>query len=874
MLKTISKFFVKIFGSQNERELKRLWPIVARVNAFEPSISALSDLDLRKKTDELRERLARGEILDDLLPEAFAAVREASKRASKMRHFDVQLIGGITLHRGRIAEMATGEGKTLVATLAAYLNALPAKGVHIVTVNDYLARRDTQWMGPIYDFLGLKTAVIQHDYDEAYIYDKDFVPDPENKMHNLKPCSRKEAYLADITYGTNNNFGFDYLRDNMKIHKDTQVQRKWHYAIVDEVDSILIDEARTPLIISGPSEESTDKYYISDKIAHQLSKGADYEVKEKEHQVILTENGILKAEKLAGVDSFYTGQNMDWPHHIEQSLRAKELYRLDKDYIVKDGEVIIVDEFTGRLMPGRRWSDGLHQAVEAKENLSIVGENQTLATITLQNYFKMYEKLSGMTGTASTEAMEFERIYKLSVTVIPPNMPMNRTSYTDVIYRTKKEKNTAIIEEIVQVHEQGRPVLVGTTSIENSELISNMLNKRGVKHEVLNAKQHEREAYIVSQAGQKNTVTIATNMAGRGTDIILGEGVAELGGLHVLGTERHEARRIDNQLRGRAGRQGDPGSSRFILALEDDLLRIFAPQWVSNLLQKLGMEEGQPIESRMISNTIEKAQKKMESHNFDIRKQLLEYDEVMNLQRKTIYGQRQEILEGQNVREKILEMIEDQVFTVMDIYIPRNTPQQSWDLKGLAEWFRVKLNINLQPEELAPLKTDKNVEDCLIDKVNLSYQQREEAIGIEHMRQIERHLLLRTIDEKWKEHLYAMDYLRSGIGLKSYAQMDPKAAYKKEGFNFFEQMAAAIKAEVAGLIMRLRITQEDETTLAQRAQPTTFVKRELGQFESAQQNNKPEAKPKPIVGAPKYGRNDPCPCGSGKKYKKCCGQRS
>ncbi|MFH1230841.1 MAG: preprotein translocase subunit SecA, partial [Planctomycetota bacterium] len=626
----------KIFPSRNERIINSLWQVVDRINSFERVMQLYSDEQLRQKTDEFRQRLKEGQTLDDILPEAFAVVREASKRTTKMRHFDVQLIGGIVLHQGKIAEMVTGEGKTVVATLSAYLNALTSKPVHIVTVNDYLAKRDREWMGPIYELLGLTVGVIHAQMDNT---------------------ERKFAYNCDITYGTNSEFGFDYLRDNMKATFESQVQRGYYYAIVDEVDSILIDEARTPHIISGPAEESTNDYYLAERVAKQLKKDSDYTIKEKENVVILTEQGIENAQKFVGVDSFYTGKNMEWPHHIEQALRAKELYHHDKEYIVKDNEVIIVDEFTGRLMPGRRWSDGLHQAIEAHENIKIREENQTLATVTLQNYFRMYEKLAGMTGTALTEAMEFFSIYKLEVVTIPTNQTLIRYTNPDMVFRTEEEKFDAIVEEIARINETGRPVLVGTTSIENSEKVSDKLKRQGIKHEVLNAKHHEREAQIIAKSGQPGAVTIATNMAGRGTDIVLGEGVAKLGGLHILGTERHEARRIDNQLRGRAGRQGDPGSSQFMLCLEDHILRVFAPQWVSQLLLKLGMVEGQPIESRMVSNAIEKAQKRMEAHNFDIRKQLLDYDKVMNEQRTLIYGQRQKMLKGENTKEMVMDMI-------------------------------------------------------------------------------------------------------------------------------------------------------------------------------------------------------------------------
>ncbi|HLD36107.1 MAG TPA: SEC-C metal-binding domain-containing protein, partial [Planctomycetota bacterium] len=668
---------------------------------------------------------------------------------------------------------------------------------------------------------------------------------------------------------------------------DSQVQRGYFYAVVDEVDSILIDEARTPLIISGPAEESTDKYYVAERTAKQLKKDIDYAVKEKENSVILTDSGIERAQKLVGVDTFYTGQNMEWPHHIEQALRAKELYRKDKDYIVKDNEVIIVDEFTGRLMPGRRWSDGLHQAVEAHENLKIREENQTLATITLQNYFRMYAKLSGMTGTAITEAMEFFSIYKLEVVTIPTNMKMNRDSYPDLVFRTEEEKFESISEEIVRMNATGRPILVGTTSIENSERISDLLKRRGVKHDVLNAKQHEREAQIVGQAGQHSMVTIATNMAGRGTDIVLGEGVAKLGGLHILGTERHEARRIDNQLRGRAGRQGDPGSSQFILSLEDHILRLFAPQWVSQLLLKLGMEKGQPIASRLVSNAIEKAQKRMESHNFDIRKNLLDYDKVMNEQRLIIYGQRQKMLKGEGTKEMVMEMIKDAIYNAIDKFLPEKS--REWDYQGLSDLLKQKVGVNIPASELEALKSDvEGLEERIISEAAKSYDEREQKLGPEYMRKVERYIMLEKIDDKWKNHLYAMDYLRSGIGLRSYAQIDPKMEYKREGYRMFDELLASVKNEVSELIFKVQPVKELEEELAKIWKISDTSHKELGSFETiksappGQSQNAPDnaglqppvERPKPIIGSSRdIGRNDPCPCGSGKKFKKCCGAR-
>ena len=961
LVEKVNKILSRLFGSRNERLIKTMLPVVIQINGHEEAIKTKTDEELRAKTEEFRKRIAAGETLDELLPEAFAVVREASRRAIGLRHYDVQFIGGMALHRGMISEMITGEGKTLVATGPSYLNALAGNGVHIVTVNDYLARRDVQWMGPIYHALGLTVGCIQHE--ESFRFDPTHEPDPANRMRALRPCTRKEAYLADITYGTNNEFGFDYLRDNMRVRKEDQSQRTLHYAIIDEADNILIDEARTPLIISGPSEESTDKYRKAHTLARQLKKGVDYEVKEKEHSCILTEDGIDRAERLVGVDSFYTGANMEWPHHIEQSLKAKELMLRDKDYVVKDGEIIIVDEFTGRLMPGRRWSDGLHQAVEAKEGLVVKEENQTLATVTLQNLFRMYKKIAGMTGTAATEAMELDKVYGLEVLVIPPNRILIRHEYPDVVFRTKPEKHVAIIDEIVRLHRTGRPVLVGTTSIENSERVSDMLNKRGVIHEVLNAKHHEREAHIVSLAGQLGRLTISTNMAGRGTDILLGKfseplgvrfltdwlfechglpfenadlkdlkpeeiralihrvidenaskirsdvpaaeikatvdtyierGVAALGGLHVLGTERHEARRIDNQLRGRAGRQGDPGASQFILSLEDELLRIFAPEWVSNILHRLGMTEGQPIESAMVSNSIRKAQKKMEEHNFEIRKNLLEYDGVMNEQRKIIYGQRQEILQGKEVRGMIFEMIEQVIATAIDLYLPVEGKKQDYDHPGLAEWGKRRFGVALAADELAKLSPEE-LEKHILAKVTQSYVDRETTVGAEVMRMTERYLLLDRIDVKWKDHLATMESLRSAIGLRSVAQIDPKVAYKREGYELFESMLESIRDEVSDLIFKIRLGKETEKQLEQRWQPTQYqeagapaaaVPAPVAHGASAGGGPErgpagapgrsggpppPEAKPKPIVGGQHVGRNDPCPCGSGLKFKKCHG---
>lgn len=868
----------KIFGTSNDRYLKKIKPIVDHINALEPKMIALTDGELRQKTDEFKERLSRGETLDDILPEAFAVVREASRRIliapnpdsphRTMRHFDVQLIGGIVLHEGKIAEMATGEGKTLVATLPAYLNALTGKGVHIVTVNDYLAKRDRDWMSPLYEFLGLKAGAIQSHQSQE---------------------EKKDAYSCDITYGTNNEFGFDYLRDNMRVQVEDQVQlrRGLNYAIVDEVDSILVDEARTPLIISGPAEESTEKYYIADKVARRLKAGKDFEIKEKERMAHLTEQGIEEVEKLLNVDSIYTDRNMEWPHYIEQALRAHHLFKNDRDYIVKDGEVVIVDEFTGRLMEGRVWSDGLHQAVQAKENQRIKEENQTLATITLQNFYRLYKKLAGMTGTAMTEAAEFDKIYKLEVVVIPTNKPMRRTNYPDRVYRTEKEKFDAIIKEIVDVHKEGRPVLVGTVSIEKSEILSEKLSREGIEHEVLNAKHHEREAHIVAKAGQPGNVTIATNMAGRGTDIVLGEGVSARGGLHIIGTERHEARRIDNQLRGRAARQGDPGSSRFYVSLQDDLMRIFASERVSSLLKMFGMEEGMAIEHSMVTKSIERAQRKVEEHNFEIRKHLLEYDEVMDEQRKTIYSMRQNVLEGKNLREYIFRMVEDSIQEMVhfafDIKKNDDENQESFDL---AAWFKQKFGIEVDLNEVED-KTRDNIEAFLIKKANETYETKENFIGKEHMEQVAQILLLDKIDAKWKDHLYAMDHLRSGIGLRGYAQVDPRIEYKREALGMFESMNLSTRDEVTDLIFRLQIgegVKEKDIW-----HPDSYVHQEVSGLSTIQESpaavaanqgtsTKPkseehtEQKVEPIRVSVKIGRNQPCPCGSGKKFKQCCGK--
>jgi len=837
-------FLTKVFGSKNERELKKLYPLVEKINALEPEMQAMRDEQLKALTTAFRERLTRGEPLDDILPEAFAAVREASVRTLKMRHFDVQLIGGIVLHQGKIAEMKTGEGKTLAATLPAYLNALTGKGVHIVTVNDYLARRDTEWMGNIYNFLGMSVGTILHGLDDQ---------------------ERKAAYNADITYGTNNEFGFDYLRDNMKFDNESIVQPELNFGIVDEVDSILIDEARTPLIISGPAEKSTSLYYQVNSIIPRLKPERDYTIDEKARSAILTEDGVAEAERILKVDNLYDPKYIELLHHINQALKAHTLFKRDVDYIVKDKEVIIVDEFTGRLMPGRRYSEGLHQALEAKENVKIENENQTLATITFQNYFRMYDKLSGMTGTADTEAAEFKKIYELDVVVIPTNMPMIRKDFQDVIYKTRREKYEAALDEIESLHEKGQPVLVGTISIDVSEDLSKKLGKRGIRHSVLNAKNHEKEAEIIAMAGQRGAVTISTNMAGRGTDIVLGEGVTELGGLHILGTERHESRRIDNQLRGRSGRQGDPGSSRFYLSLEDDLLRIFGGERITGVMEKLGMEEGQPIEHKLISRAIENAQAKVEGHNFEIRKQLLEYDDVMNQQREVIYRQRREALGGKSLRGAIEEMIFDQATEITGLFADENRLPEEWDFKGLNEalFKQFNMRMDIDPDKLDGLNAEA-LAQMIFDATMAQYEQKERMVGAEEFRQLERFVMLQTVDTLWKDHLLSMDHLKEGIGLRGYAQQNPLIVYKKEGFEMFQDMISRIKEETIGTLFRIQLTEPEVVDEMRQAEDQDFV---FSHGEAAAPRKEPLRRSEK-----KIGRNAPCPCGSGRKYKKCCGR--
>jgi preprotein translocase subunit SecA len=985
----IDTLLAKVVGTQNERELKRLRPIVSQVNALEPAINELSDEQLRAKTAEFKQRLANGETLDDLLPEAFAVVREAGRRVLNMRHFDVQLIGGAVLHKGKIAEMKTGEGKTLVATLPAYLNALEGKGVHVVTVNDYLARRDSEWMGKIYRFLGMTVGVIQHELNDA---------------------ERQVAYAADITYGTNNEFGFDYLRDNMKFELAHYVQRGHNFAIVDEVDSILIDEARTPLIISGPAEESTDLYYEVDRIIPRLKAGAvtrgdtkaedrealeatgDYIKDEKHKTVTLTESGMAKAEQLLAhrlqPGGLYHPDNMPVLHHVNQALRSHTLFHRDVDYMVKDGEVVIVDEFTGRLMPGRRWSDGLHQAVEAKEKVKIERENQTLATVTFQNYFRKYTKLAGMTGTADTEAEEFAKIYKLDVVVIPPNRPLRRIENPDLVYRTEKEKWDAIVDEILEEHQKGRPVLVGTVSIEKSEKLSTLLDRRGLKrgtttggasdkHVVLNAKYHAQEAEFVAQAGRKGSVTIATNMAGRGTDILLGgnpefmarqqalaEEIAErlpkgeerfvedehyvyfyhldafyrvpkadyeriyshfkrltdaehdevvsFGGLHIVATERHEARRIDNQLRGRAGRQGDPGASRFYLSLEDDLMRIFGSDRISGLMQRLGMEEGVPIEHGMVTKAIERAQKQVESQNFSVRKHLLEYDDVMNKQRENVYGLRRQILEGQirlrdeddqeeilDTRKYLMMLAEEILDSIVETYAPRQADFEQWDLEALKREVGRVFGIETSRLDFSDRTADE-IHDELWAAIVKSYEDKEKLVGREVLQRVERDIMLQIVDQQWKDHLYSLDHLKEGIGLRGYGQRDPLVEYKKESFALFQAMKDRVDEEIVRYLWWLRpVLHEEAAPVTRRPAPrraAPLILNDPSAIESALVGARASAAPQASPFAPsrsqqqparvggddatpktvrrdepKVGRNDPCPCGSGKKYKKCHG---
>ena len=846
----INNVLTKVFGTHNDRELKRISEaFLGPINSLEPSMEKLSDSGLSRKTEEFKDRLANSETLDDILVDAFAVAREAGRRVLNMRHYDVQLIGGVVLHEGKIAEMATGEGKTLVATLPAYLNALAGGGVHIITVNDYLARRDSEWMGPLYELLGLTIGNIQHDMSDD---------------------DRRSAYGADITFGTNNEFGFDYLRDNMKFQSEDMVQPTHNFAIVDEVDSILIDESRTPLIISGPAEQSTELYYKVDRLIPALKLERDYEVDEKNRSAALTEEGVSHLERLLGVDNLYDASHMDLVHHVQQAVKAHALFKLDRDYLLKDGEVVIVDEFTGRMMPGRRWSDGLHQAVEAKEGVKIAQENQTLATITFQNFFRMYDKLAGMTGTAITEAPEFHKIYDLDVLEIPTNKPLIRDEMPDVIFRTESEKWKAAVEEITEQNETGRPVLVGTTSIEKSEKISKMLGKRGVKHVVLNAKHHEREAEIVALAGQQGAVTIATNMAGRGTDIVLGDGVKELGGLHVLGTERHEARRIDNQLRGRTGRQGDAGSSQFILSLEDDLMRIFGMDRLQGLMARLGMEENVPIEDRMVTKALERAQRQVEGRNFETRKHLLEYDDVMEKQRQAIYAMRHDQMTDETApRRFVLETAEDILDWLLDTHFDPEADPLDWEtdemrtqLKHFFGLGREDFTVDLDQDSIQDIRTE------LLETIRDHYQTKVDRIG-EVITQFETWICLQVIDARWKEHLYALDRLKEGIGLRGYGQRNPLVEYKRESFEMYQEVHERICGEVVRYAFQLEPMSQEERQ-AQLAQQQAETKRV--QRVAASAGGPSPATETVVRQEKKVGRNSPCPCGSGRKYKKCCGR--
>jgi preprotein translocase subunit SecA len=876
----------RLLGDAGDREVARVRPVVEEINEREAHYRALGDDELRaqvaawrehvrdalegiEEEDERRARLRA--VLDELLPEVFAAVREAGRRTVGLRHFDVQLVGGVVLHRGKIAEMRTGEGKTLVATLPVALNALAGRGVHVVTVNDYLSRRDAGWMGPIYHALGLSVAAIGHEfsglYDPSYTDPK---PHHDDRLNHFRPVSRREAYAADITYGTNNEFGFDYLRDNMALRLDDLVQRDLYYAIVDEVDFILIDEARTPLIISGMVEGAVDRYERFARVVQRLRPNEDYTVDEKHKNAVLTDEGVAHAERLLGIDNLSDPENVQTMHHLTQALRAAACYRKDVDYVVKDGQVIIVDEFTGRLMFGRRYADGLHQAIEAKEGVKVERESQTLATITFQNYFRMYEKLAGMTGTAKTEEEELQKIYNLPVVVVPTHRPMIRQDHPDLIYKTERAKWKAVVEEIAEWHRQGRPVLVGTRSIEKNEHLSELLRRRGIRHEVLNAKHHEREAEIIAQAGRVGAVTIATNMAGRGVDILLGgnppeageaERVRALGGLHVIGTERHEARRIDNQLRGRAGRQGDPGSSRFYIALDDELMRIFAGERIAGLMDRLGIDEDTPIEHNLVTRQIEAAQKKVEQYHFDVRRHVLEYDDVMNVQRKVIYAERRKVLEGRGLRENVLDMIGRLVGAEVAQVCVRDLHPDEWDLDGLVERVAglIPAAADLDPESLRGLRPDE-VEDRLVALGEEAYERKEAELGPEVMREIERLVLLQTIDRKWIDHLHNMDALREGIGLRAYAQTSPLIEYQREGYDLFQQTLAAIQEEAVRVLLRVQVTPEERPVARPVARPAP-----------GREPASVGARAAPAAG-PKLGRNDPCWCGSGKKYKKCHGR--
>ena len=835
-------FLEKIFGTYSEREVKKLQSIADKIESLDDSMQSLSDEQLQAKTIEFKDRISKGESLDSLLPEAFAVCREASSRVLGKKHFRVQLLGGMVLHQGRIAEMKTGEGKTLVATLPAYLNALTGKGVHVITVNDYLAKTQMEEMGVLYSFLGLTTGCI---------------------IHGITPQQRREAYGCDITYGTNNEFGFDYLRDNMVIHMADRVQRELNLCIVDEVDSILIDEARTPLIISGMGDKSTKFYNVADNFVKTLINEKDFNVDEKASAVLLTDDGIVKAEKYFGIENYADSQNLELQHYVTQALKANYTMKADKDYMVKDNEIVIIDEFTGRLMEGRRYSDGLHQAIEAKEGVKIQRESKTLATITFQNYFRMYAKLSGMTGTALTEENEFREIYNLDVIVIPTNRPVQRIDKSDMVYKNESGKYKAIIEEIVKAHEKNQPVLVGTASVDKSEYISSLLKKRGIKHQVLNAKYHAQEAEIISHAGELGMVTIATNMAGRGTDIKLGEGVREVGGLKVLGTERHESRRIDNQLRGRSGRQGDPGESIFFISLEDDLMRIFGSERIQGVIDKLGLEETEAIESKMVTKAIENAQKKVEGNNFDIRKNLLGYDDVMNLQREVIYRQRTEVLEGKNLKEQIEGMIEEVISDAVNSHLSGDVQDIEAEIKTLLQYLEeICLPHGIVTvQELADLSNEQ-IKDKLTETVMNIYKGKELEFGEEQLREIERVVLLRVVDQKWMDHIDNMDHLKQGMGLRAYKQQDPIQAYQMEGSAMFEEMIEGIKLETVKFLFHVRLERPIE-----REQVAKETSASHGQDDNS-------LKKEPIKNDHKFGRNDLCPCGSGKKYKNCCGREA
>ncbi len=834
---------IKQMLDSNERQLKKCIKIADRIEALEPSISALTDAALRDKTEEFKSRLTEGETLDDLLPEAYAVVREAAKRVLGMRHFYVQLVGGIVLHRGDIAEMKTGEGKTLVATLPAYLNALTGKGVHVVTVNDYLARRDREWMGQVFEFLGMTVGLNEN---------------------GMTPEEKRAAYQADITFGTNNEFGFDYLRDNMVLYPEQIVQRELHFAIVDEVDSILIDEARTPLIISGQANKATDLYYKADQLVRRLKPGDDYTIDEKTRTVTLTESGVDKAESFLGIDNLYDARNITVNHHVQQALKAHVLMKRDRDYVVNEDGVVIVDEFTGRLMHGRRYSDGLHQAIEAKEGLQVQRESMTLATITLQNYFRLYQKLAGMTGTAKTEEEEFRKIYGMSVVQIPTHKPMIRKDLSDVLYRTEDAKFRAVVEEIVRRHAKGQPVLVGTVSIDKSEKLSRMLKKRGIPHQVLNAKNHAKEAEIIAQAGQRGAVTIATNMAGRGTDIVLGQGVAELGGLHVIGTERHESRRIDNQLRGRSGRQGDPGSSQFFLSLEDDLLRRFAPEWLREWM-KNQMVDDTPIEGKRFSRSIESAQKKVEGINFDTRRWVLQYDDVLNQQREIIYKQRRQVLLSDNLRYIVLDMAKDLIQRVVEVHAPEKDLPDEWDLDSILDFAESVLFPEgvVAIEDLEECEEPKELTDILLKATVNHYELREKEIGFDRMQEFSKVVILRTVDRKWMDHIDAMDQLRQGIHLRAYGQTNPLREYQFEGYEMFEQMVHEIQEEVVKYVMKANVGENLE-------REEVAVNKQASAGGSPHSQGREEAPKRQPIRRQKVGRNEPCPCGSGKKYKHCC----